>query len=222
MSQGVRTAAQAAKDVVVFKALANPVRLQIVSFVAASPEGQVSAGQIVERFSLSQPTISHHLRVLREAGVLTTLKASTFVYYRFAPQLRETVSAVLPDAAAAQPPAATTPVRKSAAPTKSAAKAAPAKAAAAKAAPRGRVAKKTAAPATSPDPQVQTPADEPVDAGPVMPIAESVEPAKAKGSKAKTSKPDQAAKADKAEKSDKADKGEKKKDKKKAKKSKKK
>lgn len=214
MSQGVRTAAQAAKDVVVFKALANPVRLQIVSFVAASPEGQVSAGQIVERFSLSQPTISHHLRVLREAGVLTTLKASTFVYYRFAPQLRETVSAVLPDAAAAQPPAATTPVRKSAAPAKTAAKTAPAKAA-----PREGVAKKTAAPATSPDPQVQTLTDEPVDAGPVMPIAEPVEPAKAKPSKAKAPKPDQAAKADKAEK---PDKGEKKKDKKKAKKSKKK
>ncbi|WP_194291305.1 ArsR/SmtB family transcription factor [Cumulibacter manganitolerans] len=112
MTQGVRGAAQAAKDVVVFKALANPVRLQIVSLVAAAPEGQVSAGEIVDRFSLSQPTISHHLRVLREAGVLTTYKTSTFVYYRFAPQLRETVAAVLPGSAAAEPPAVTNPVRR--------------------------------------------------------------------------------------------------------------
>lgn len=114
MSNVVRSAAQAEKDAVVFKALANPVRLQIVSLVAASPEGQVSAGHIVEQFSLSQPTISHHLRVLREAGVLTTYKSSTFVYYRFAPQLRETVSAILPDAAVAQPPTEPAPARRAA------------------------------------------------------------------------------------------------------------
>lgn len=117
MSHELRSAAQAEKDAIVFKALANPVRLQIVSLVAASSEGQVSAGNIVERFSLSQPTISHHLRVLREAGVLTTHKSSTFVYYRFAPQLRETVAAVLPGAAAAEPPSSAPPrARKSPAP----------------------------------------------------------------------------------------------------------
>lgn len=104
MTQELRTPAQAAKDAVVFKALANAVRLQIVSFVAASPQGQVSAGEIVDRFELSQPTISHHLRVLREAGVLTTYKSSTFVYYRFAPTLQETVTSVLPSTAAAEPP----------------------------------------------------------------------------------------------------------------------
>lgn len=114
MTSPVRTADQAAKDAVVFKALANAVRLQIVSYVAASEEGQVAAGEIVDRFDLSQPTISHHLRVLREAGVLTTHKASTYVYYRFAPTLHEVVTAVLPRAAAAEPPATTEPARRSA------------------------------------------------------------------------------------------------------------
>lgn len=112
MTQAVRTAAQAAKDAVVFKALANAVRLQIVSFVAASAEGQVSAGEIVDRFDLSQPTISHHLRVLREAGVLTTVKSSTFVYYRFAPSLQESVAAVLPSSAAAAPPGDFVPAKR--------------------------------------------------------------------------------------------------------------
>lgn len=104
MTQPARTAAHAARDAVVFKALANPVRLQIVWLVAASPAGQISAGQIVAGFDLSQPTISHHLRVLREAGVLTAAKRSTFVYYRFAPRLHQSVTSLLPDVAAAAPP----------------------------------------------------------------------------------------------------------------------
>lgn len=118
MTSPVRTADQAAKDAVVFKALANAVRLQIVSYVAASEEGQVAAGEIVDRFDLSQPTISHHLRVLREAGVLTAHKASTYVYYRFAPTLHEVVTAVLPRTAAAEPPATTEPARRSAGTTR--------------------------------------------------------------------------------------------------------
>lgn len=120
MTTAVRSAAEAEQDVVVFKALAHPIRLRIVSLVAAAPEGQVSAGHIVEAFDLSQPTISHHLRLLREAGVLTTHKISTFVYYRFAPSLVETVSAVLPATAAAAPPETTTPVRRSPQPSRAA------------------------------------------------------------------------------------------------------
>ena len=194
MNQGVRSAAQAAQDVIVFKALANPVRLQIVSFVAASTEGQVSAGEIVERFSLSQPTISHHLRVLREAGVLTTYKASTFVYYRFAPQLRDTVSAVLPDAAVAEPPAVTTPVRR----------------------PRATQAA-TPAPKRIPAPAEPTPAAEPAPQPAPAPVKEAAEkPVKVDPPKEAVSAKDDKAKEEKAKKD-----GGKKKDKK-AKKAKKK
>lgn len=95
---------QAAQDVILFKALANTVRLQIVSLVAASLEGQVSAGQIVAKFSLSQPTISHHLKILRDAGVLTAHKASTFVFYRFTPQLQDAVASLLPSRPVSTPP----------------------------------------------------------------------------------------------------------------------
>lgn len=95
---------QAAQDVILFKALANTVRLQIVSLVAASLEGQVSAGHIVEKFSLSQPTISHHLKILRDAGVLTAHKASTFVFYRFTPQLQDAVASLLPSRPVSAPP----------------------------------------------------------------------------------------------------------------------
>lgn len=158
MSNAVRSAAQAEKDAIVFKALANPVRLQIVSLVAASPEGQVSAGHIVERFSLSQPTISHHLRVLREAGVLTTYKSSTFVYYRFAPQLHDTVTSILPDAAAAQPPADTTPARRTAA-----SKTTPRKAAARPAA-ASATASETAKPQAQESPQPEPQSTPPIEA----------------------------------------------------------
>ncbi len=114
MTSPLRSDAQAARDVVIFKALANTVRLQIVSIVAAAPEGQVSAGHIVEQFALSQPTISHHLKVLRDAGVLTAHKTSTFVFYRFTPQVRQAVSGLIPAEPVAQPPAnMPRPVRRS-------------------------------------------------------------------------------------------------------------
>ncbi|PRZ41487.1 DNA-binding transcriptional ArsR family regulator [Antricoccus suffuscus] len=114
MTSPLRSDAQAARDVVIFKALANAVRLQIVSIVAAAPEGQVSAGHIVDQFALSQPTISHHLKVLRDAGVLTAHKTSTFVFYRFTPQVRQAVSGLIPAEPVAQPPAQMPrPVRRS-------------------------------------------------------------------------------------------------------------
>lgn len=114
MTSPLRSDAQAARDVVIFKALANAVRLQIVSIVAGAPEGQVSAGHIVEQFELSQPTISHHLKVLRDAGVLTAHKTSTFVFYRFTPQVREAVSGLIPAQPVAAPPAQMPrPVRRS-------------------------------------------------------------------------------------------------------------
>jgi ArsR family transcriptional regulator len=103
------SAEQAARDVVVFKALANPVRLQIVSLVAGATDGQVSAGHIVRKFPLSQPTISHHLRILREAGVLTAHPTSTFVYYRFSPEVQDAVTGLIPERPAAPPPGAVKP-----------------------------------------------------------------------------------------------------------------
>ncbi|MCR5977585.1 metalloregulator ArsR/SmtB family transcription factor [Gordonia jinghuaiqii] len=64
------------------KALADPVRLRLLSEVAAHPGGEACVCDISGPFNLSQPTISHHLKVLREAGLVTSERRATWVYYR--------------------------------------------------------------------------------------------------------------------------------------------
>jgi ArsR family transcriptional regulator len=65
-----------------FKALADPVRLRLLSMIAASPSGEVCACDLATPLSKSQPTISHHLKVLRGAGLVTSEKRGTWVHYR--------------------------------------------------------------------------------------------------------------------------------------------
>ncbi len=62
------------------KALADPHRLEVFRLVSAQPE-PVCVCDIVDAFELSQPTISHHLRVLREAGLLQTSKTGVWAFY---------------------------------------------------------------------------------------------------------------------------------------------
>ena len=76
------TAAEAADLAAAFKALADPVRLRIASIVACCPGGEVRMGEIAAEFSVSGPTISHHLRKLREAGVLSSERRANEVYYQ--------------------------------------------------------------------------------------------------------------------------------------------
>lgn len=66
------------------QAIADPVRLEIVRQLASSP-GSVCACDFTDCCSVSQPTVSHHLKVLREAGVVTTERRGTFIYYELAP-----------------------------------------------------------------------------------------------------------------------------------------
>jgi ArsR family transcriptional regulator len=63
-----------------FKALADPTRVGIVNRLAAAPE--VCVCDLTAAFDLSQPTISHHLRVLRDAGLVDVTKRGTWSYYR--------------------------------------------------------------------------------------------------------------------------------------------
>lgn len=63
-----------------FKALADETRLEIVGLLAAA-KGELCVCDIEERFDLGQPTISHHLRLLREAGVVQSERRGTWVYY---------------------------------------------------------------------------------------------------------------------------------------------
>ena len=67
---------------VAFKAIGDPVRLQLLSMIASSPTGESCVCEMTPAFSLSGPTISHHLRVLRQAALVTADRRGTLVYYR--------------------------------------------------------------------------------------------------------------------------------------------
>lgn len=64
-----------------FSALADPIRLQVLSILAASPEGEVCVCEFVEPLAKSQPTVSHHLKILSEAGLVTGDRRGKWVWY---------------------------------------------------------------------------------------------------------------------------------------------
>jgi ArsR family transcriptional regulator len=64
------------------KALADPVRLRLMSLIASHADGEACVCDLHEAFDLSQPTISHHLKVLHEVGLLDRTKRGVWVYYR--------------------------------------------------------------------------------------------------------------------------------------------
>ena len=78
-----------------FKALGDPVRLRMLSLIASHESGESCVCDISPAFDLSQPTISHHLKVLREAGLLDCERRGTWVYYRVIPSALAQLSAVL-------------------------------------------------------------------------------------------------------------------------------
>jgi ArsR family transcriptional regulator len=65
-----------------FKALGDPVRLRLMSMIASSEEGESCVCDLTPAFDLSGPTISHHLKVLREAGLIEGDRRGTWVHYR--------------------------------------------------------------------------------------------------------------------------------------------
>lgn len=78
-----------------FKALGDPVRLRLLSLVASHAGGEACVCDISPQFDLSQPTISHHLKVLREAGLLDCERRGTWVYYWVVPAALQQLSSVL-------------------------------------------------------------------------------------------------------------------------------
>jgi ArsR family transcriptional regulator len=76
-----------------FRALADPTRVAIVNRLAAAPE--VCVCDLTEAFDVSQPTISHHLRILREAGIVNVDRRGTWAYYRLVPEAIESLRAAL-------------------------------------------------------------------------------------------------------------------------------
>ena len=76
------SADQAGRLTPLLKALADPVRLRLLSLVGAHADGEACVCDLNEAFELSQPTISHHLKVLHDAGLLQREKRGVWVYYR--------------------------------------------------------------------------------------------------------------------------------------------
>lgn len=76
---------QAEQIAPLLKALADPVRLRLMSMVASREGGEACVCDLTAGFDLSQPTISHHLKVLHEVGLLERSKRGVWVYYRVRP-----------------------------------------------------------------------------------------------------------------------------------------
>ncbi|MEV6325637.1 metalloregulator ArsR/SmtB family transcription factor [Nocardia sp. NPDC051787] len=81
----------------VFKALSEPVRLRVLSAVASRANHEACVCDLSEGIDVTQPTISHHLKVLREAGLLSSERRASWVYYRVEPAVLQQLSAFLAD-----------------------------------------------------------------------------------------------------------------------------
>ncbi|MBW4551029.1 MAG: metalloregulator ArsR/SmtB family transcription factor [Aphanocapsa sp. GSE-SYN-MK-11-07L] len=79
----------------IFRVLGEPARLQILSLIAAQSTGEVCACELTEPLGLSQPTLSHHLKVMYEAGLLHKERRGTWIYYRLVPERFEVLHRVL-------------------------------------------------------------------------------------------------------------------------------
>ena len=96
---GEESAAELAR---MFKALSDPVRLRLLSLIASHEGGEACVCDLTGPFDVSQPTISHHLKVLREAGLVGSERRGTWVYYWVLPAALAQLSSLL------QAPAGTT------------------------------------------------------------------------------------------------------------------
>jgi len=78
-----------------FKALGDPVRLRLLSMITSAPGGEICVCDLTPAFDLSGPTISHHLKVLREAGLVDAERRGTWVYYSPRPANLRQLAALL-------------------------------------------------------------------------------------------------------------------------------
>lgn len=87
---------EAERLAVVLKALSDPTRLQLLAMIEASPNGEACVNDLTEPLELSQPTISHHLKILVTAGILARDKRGLWSWYSIVPEQLQTLHALLP------------------------------------------------------------------------------------------------------------------------------
>jgi ArsR family transcriptional regulator, arsenate/arsenite/antimonite-responsive transcriptional repressor len=86
-----------------FKALGDPVRLRLLSLIGSVPEGEICVCELIEPFNLAGPTMSHHLKVLRQAGLIEGERRGTWIYYRVVPTALARLSTLLDTTATLDP-----------------------------------------------------------------------------------------------------------------------
>jgi ArsR family transcriptional regulator, arsenate/arsenite/antimonite-responsive transcriptional repressor len=79
----------------VLKALADPARLRLLSLIQSAPDGEASVSDLTAPLGLSQPTVSHHLRILTEAGLLERDKRGVWAFYRLVPSAIAAIAELL-------------------------------------------------------------------------------------------------------------------------------
>ncbi|AIY00816.1 transcriptional regulator, ArsR family [Arthrobacter sp. PAMC 25486] len=94
-AEGVLSAEDAVALAARFKALADPNRLRILSIISTDPAAETCVCDITEPLELGQPTVSHHLKILVEAGLLTRDKRGVWAYYSLVPGALESLAATL-------------------------------------------------------------------------------------------------------------------------------
>ena len=99
------TAADAAGLAAVLKAIADPARLRLISLLSAHDGGEACVCDLTEPLGLSQPTVSHHLKTLVDAGLVTREKRGVWAYFSLVPGALDDVARVLTTARAAGAPA---------------------------------------------------------------------------------------------------------------------
>lgn len=95
LTGGILDDEAAARLAAMFKALADPARVKLVSLISASPDGEACVCDLTEPLRLSQPTVSHHLKLLVDAGVMTREQRGRWAYYRVVPETLAATSRAL-------------------------------------------------------------------------------------------------------------------------------
>jgi len=95
MAREPLTEADAKTLAAMFKALSDPVRLRLLSLIASHEGGEACVCDLADPFDVTQPTISHHLKVLREAGLISGERRGTWVYYQALPAALDRLGTLL-------------------------------------------------------------------------------------------------------------------------------
>jgi len=95
MLQSPLSEREASEHATAFAALADPARLRLLSLIATAPGGEVCVCDLVAPIGKSQPTVSHHLKVLAEAGLVTSERRGRWAWYRAVPEQLDRLRAVL-------------------------------------------------------------------------------------------------------------------------------